>query len=71
MLALEAQPILPNSHVPKQNCADSGASNINVNSTKVSDQMGHHVDVDPTLPRKELETRDSLNLFHNWNVWEM
>ena len=39
----DAQLILPNSIVPKQNWADSGTSKIKINSIQVSDQMRHPV----------------------------
>ena len=38
---LAAQPILPNSHLPKQNWAENGTLKIKVNLTQVSDQMKH------------------------------
>ena len=38
-----AQPLLPNSHQPKQNRADSGAVKIQVTPTQVRQEMDHHV----------------------------
>ena len=40
-----AQPLLPNSYQPKQNCADSGTPKIQVNPTQVLGQMNHTVDL--------------------------
>ena len=38
-----AQPLLPKSHLPKPNWADSGSAKIKVNPTKVRDLMEHPV----------------------------
>ena len=40
---LTAQPLLPNSHQPKQNWADSVTPTIHVNPTQISEQMNHPV----------------------------
>ena len=40
---LAAQLLLPNSHQPKQNWADSERTKIQVNPTQVSEQMKHPV----------------------------
>ena len=41
---LAAQPILPDSCLPKHNWADSGTTKIKANPTQVSDQMSHLVE---------------------------
>ena len=38
-----AQPLLPNSHQPKQNWADGGTTKIKVNPTQISEQMNHQI----------------------------
>ena len=38
-----AQPLLPNSHQPKQNRADSRRVKIEVNPTQVGQEIGHPV----------------------------
>ena len=38
-----AQPLLPNSHQPKQNWADSGTVKIQVNPTQIRQEMSHPV----------------------------
>ena len=39
-----AQQLLPNSHQPRQNRADSGTAKIQVNPTQVLQEMGHPVE---------------------------
>ena len=48
---LAGQPLLPNSHQPRQNLADSGTPKIQVNPTQGDKQMGHPVQSDPTSMR--------------------
>ena len=40
---IAAQPLLPNSHQPRQNRADSGTLKIQVNPTQILGQMNHPV----------------------------
>ena len=59
-----AQPVLPISHQPRHNWADSGTLKIKVNPTKVRQEMGHPVhelsvsDVHVILARLAYEGRE-------------
>ena len=44
-----AQPLLPNSHQPKQNWADNGTVKIQVNPTQVRQEMDHPVCLEAVL----------------------
>ena len=44
-----AQPLLPRSHQPRQNCADSGTLKIKVNPSQGNEQLAYPVQCSPLV----------------------